>query len=230
MMGGAILFSLAGLVIAAPRAFLVVMIVAFVALLVVRMELNSHRRARLIADIFARRSANSDTDWAQFLSFSHSMAGGLAAAYSPMVILSNRQTVTAPSNIRSLLVSQWNLTRARKRRGSDNEIRAEVETRLVMKHLEARRKELSRIGVYPLFVSKAPSQEIIRMMHSDRSTRGWGNVVVSHHGPGGRESGPQRMISIVFVSTAARSWPPQLDTILQDVLRIVRGDVLEVTE
>jgi hypothetical protein len=231
MVGGAILFSLAGLEMTAPKAFLVVMIVAIGASLVVRADLNIRRRSGLAAKRY-RENPDADEGWAELLSMSQGLTAGLAAAYAPVALLSHHsKTIKAPSNIQSLLVSQWNLNRNLRTQSNDKEVGGEAETRLVMRHLKARENDLLRIGVYPLFVSKAPSQEIIRMMHSDKSARGWGNVIVTHHGSGAQEEyGSPRMVSIVFVSTVARSWPTQLDTILKDVLRIDRGDVLEVTE
>jgi hypothetical protein len=229
MVGGTILFSFAGLGMTAPKAFLVVMIVAIGVSFVVRAELNIRNRSRLAAQ---RYRENPDEGWAGLLSISQGLTAGLAVAYAPVALLPHHnKSIKAPSNIQTLLVSQWNFTRNLKPQRNDKEVGGEAETRLVMRYLKARENDLLRIGIYPLFISKAPSQEIIRMMHSDKSARGWGNVIVTHHGSGAQEEyGPPRMISIVFASTVARSWPTQLDTVLKDVLRIDRGDVLEVTE
>lgn len=225
LLAGTAVFFLAGLAITQPKTFAIVIVIGIAAALVVRMELRSLRRAREISQRNRANPHSRSEAAAELAAFGE----GLAAAYGPIVLFTHSQTIEAPAKIESLLISQWNFNRAPKSDPNarlDDKARDEAETDLVVKYLEAHRKELARIGVYPFFVSKAPSQQIIQAMRERPSTRGWGDIVFTHHG----SSKPEQTISIGFLSVSARSWPEQLEMIMQGTFRVVRGDVLEVTK
>jgi hypothetical protein len=225
LLAGTALFFLVGLALTQPRIFTIVACLSVAAFFVVRMEVRSFRHAREISERNkANPHAKSEAE-AQVLEFSKA----LAAAYSPIVFFSRGQAIEAPAPVESLLIGQWNLGPSFKQQlsnSNDATPSKEDEVDLVLKHLETHRKQLAGLGIYPFFVSRAPSQEIIRVMRTRTQARGWGNVVFTHQGAAPRE----QTISIGFMSTTPRSWPTQLDVLLRDSFQIIRGDVLEVTK
>lgn len=222
MLGGTIIFSLAGLSVTNLKAFFMVMLIGLGAFLVVRMEMRSHRRTR---EISRRPERPHDAvAWAEVLSISQGLTAGLAAAYAPLTLLSTKKTERVPSDIQSILITQWNIQASSGSHQSEL-FRYKHDAEVVTNLLAARRDDLSRIGVYPIQITKAPSEDIVRMMQQDKTTRGWGNVLFKRITT---EEPAQRSISIVFLSTGYE-WPREIEQVLREALTIVGGHLVEAT-
>jgi hypothetical protein len=217
MVGGAVVFALASLAISNPKAFLIVFAIGLVVFFIVRSEINSKRKSLEIS----RRNRNNpnakkeaDEEFAAF-------SAGLTA-FSSLVLLTNDQMISVPDKVQRLLITQW----APHIDLKPGNVLVGDELAFAAKYIAVHSEELAKIGVYPFFVSASPSNALIKAMHKNPSARGWGNVVFTHHG----SAKVEKPISIGFLSTRQGSWPEQLEKIMQDGFRIVRGDVLEATK